>query len=66
MNEFVLFLDKLSYKEMFQFREEVISSCGIARSTFYNWSRGRTVPKRYFQLRINKIAFDFFNKTIYK
>ncbi len=66
MNEFVLFLDKLPYKEMLQFREEVISSCGIVRSTFYNWSRGRTVPKHYYRLRINKIAFDSFNQTIYK
>ena len=66
MNEFVLFLDKLPYKEMLQFREEVISSCGIVRSTFYNWSRGRTVPKQYYRLRINKIALDSFNTTIYK
>lgn len=66
MNNFVLFLNKLTYKETLQFRKEVISSCGITRGTYYNWSRGRTTPKYYYREKINRLAFDSFNTTIYK
>lgn len=48
-----------------RFRDRIIEECHVSRQTFYNWSIGKPMEKKFKPI-INKISQEIYGKSVFQ
>ena len=56
--EFQEWIENIAHKNYSPLRDEIISKCGVSRTTFASWMRGETSPDLDKRVTITVIAYN--------